>query len=165
MIYIRSAILIICMSLYAQESFGQKRPFSDFANDTMAYLSYNFYLHQESYMGQPLSKFFNDFDLPIKCICLKTNKYNQLFNIEFCTRPASQIRANINNHDYLDECDYNGPHSELRALCVTIQNPSLKHPKLEMLLLQTGMIRISMHYGIMFPICFFIDLRQNESSI
>lgn len=104
MIYIRSAILIICMSLYVQESFGQKRPFSDFANDTMAYLSYNFYLHQESYMGQPLSKFFNDFDLPIKCICLKTNKYNQLFNIEFCTRPASQIRANINNHDYLDEC-------------------------------------------------------------
>lgn len=94
---IQFGLLIICAVLFAQNSFSQKRPFSEFANDTVAYLTYNFYEHQEMYLGQPLEKFFKDFDLEIKSVCLKANTHDQMYALEFCTRPASQIRANVNN--------------------------------------------------------------------
>ena len=101
---IQFVIVIICINICTLDSFGQKRPFSEFTNDTVAYMTYNFYEHQEMYQGQRLEKFFQDFDLDIKAVCLSFSPQHQLYGIDFCTRPAAQIRKNAKNDQFRSQC-------------------------------------------------------------
>ena len=97
-----SVILLVCVhsAIQAQDVQPNHEPFASFANDTTAYMAYNWGTRTSgAYYDRTIGEFLNNFELPISQIEISINSIGEVSMVRFYIRHKSELRPNSDEFD------------------------------------------------------------------
>lgn len=95
-------ILLACFhsAIQAQDVQPNHEPFASFANDTTAYMAYNWGTRTSgAYYDRTIGEFLNNFELPISQIEISINSIGEVSMVRFYIRNKSELRPNSDEFD------------------------------------------------------------------